>query len=310
MAPDVPLNPVPLPARLRVARTIGHARWLRQGLRARAIRALLGAPPVAPVPVTFDWAGGVLTGDLRDWIDFSLFFYGEYEPEVQGLLAALAAAGRNGTFVDIGANRGLHTLFAARHYSRVHAFEPFPPMAARLRANVAAWGATNVAIHEVGLGEADERRLFYAPPGDNLGTGSFEPAHSARNTAFQPFEVRAGDSYVAARVGKIDVIKLDVEGFEPEVLRGLAGTLAASRPAVILELSETAWEKVGGAAGFRRLLPDGYLWADIEARAVVMGFFERPQLRLRRVRELRPGCNVLALPPESWPVRRTACLED
>lgn len=80
---------------------------------------------------------------------------------------------RGGVFLDIGANKGLYSLFMSRYQKEIHAFEPYEPVLKKFRASVANNGIRNIVIHPVGLGDRRERLTFEKPGGNNMGLGTF-----------------------------------------------------------------------------------------------------------------------------------------
>jgi FkbM family methyltransferase len=197
--------------------------------------------PFRPVEFTTDLGQGVLyTGHSGNFIDFHILVYGAYEKPLlhflRNTLRALVPSG--GVFVDIGANTGQHSLFLSPYAEQVHAFEPYPPVLARFRSMVEANHIDNVAIHPVGLGREAARLPFHEPDPTNLGTGSFVDGFRSEDAAVQTLEIVVGDEALAAAdVERVDLIKLDVEGYEKPVLEGLRATLAGSRPVVAMELT-------------------------------------------------------------------------
>jgi FkbM family methyltransferase len=132
-------------------------------------------------------------------------------------LRYIHSLGLSGTYVDIGAFVGTHTVFFGRicNADQVHSFEPRPPVYARLESNVALNGLTDVVVaHKMALTDRDcEVTLdfgdgVYVVPGRRL------------------------DDVVRE---KVVVIKIDVEGMEPSVLRGARRLLRRSRPVVFAE---------------------------------------------------------------------------
>lgn len=237
-----------------------HQRLLPFGLRDRLLRLAADPDRMAPHPFTCDFFGQTYVGDLSSFIDWTIYFYGAYERGVLAFLRdAAALAGPDAVFFDVGANVGQHSLFLAPRVARVHAFEPWDQARIRLERNLAVNNVANVVLHPFGLGDASGEHPFFIPASANLGTGSFVPDVNANATGAR-LPVRRGDEVVAAlAIDRVDVIKIDTEGFEVKVLAGLAGTLARDRPVVVFELSETTWAELaadGSArAGLRRLLP-------------------------------------------------------
>ncbi len=160
-----------------------------------------------------------------------------YEPQ---LTAFIAEAVRPGSvFVDVGANIGLFTLLAARCASpggRVLAFEPHPGARARLRHLIELNGLTDVVtVSDAALSDrsAPATTLFLA---SDSALSTLDPAlaplgdlHPFRTSVTVP--VSSLDDWLAASgpawaLTPIDVMKIDVEGTEERVLRGMARTLA------------------------------------------------------------------------------------
>jgi FkbM family methyltransferase len=157
-----------------------------------------------------------------------------WEREEMAVMAAHFAPG--GTFIDIGANVGNHALFAALFMgaARVVAFEPNPPAMAILRANVALNGLEGVVdLTNLGWGLSDAEGAGFSTVTKRANLGATRLVADGQGG----IPVRTGDAMLAGT--RADFIKLDVEGMEIAVLRGLAATLARDRPPVFLELDHT-----------------------------------------------------------------------
>lgn len=168
-----------------------------------------------------------------------------YEPEE---LAIIRSGYRGGTFVDVGANVGNHTLFAALILDapKVIAFEPNPPARRVLSVNVALNDLVErVTVRGVGLaGKAGQARPVTSTP-DNLGVTRLERGSG-------PLTLQRGDD--ALKGEEVGFIKIDVEGMEVEVLRSLRATLDRCRPALFVEVTETnaaAFDELMKASGYR-----------------------------------------------------------
>jgi FkbM family methyltransferase len=135
---------------------------------------------------------------------------------------------------DVGANIGIYTVLMAKLAARVVAFEPMPATVERLRANVELNRLDNVELVELAL--ADEAgRTSMAVIAEASG-GS----HLVRNGG-GGLDVTAttGDLYMAEH-GAPDVVKVDIESFEPEFVRGSFGMLQARRPLLTLEVNRAS----------------------------------------------------------------------
>jgi len=172
-------------------------------------------------------------GDTEDLIDFHVLVLGAYEkPE----LFFLRDVSRGGIFLDIGANKGVYSLFMSKYAKEIHAFEPYEPVLQRFRHMIAINGIKNIFIHPVGLGEKAARLSFERPKTDNEGMGSFAFVSTAGQ--HEQLQVVTGDEALkAAGVKKVELVKMDIEGFERPALVGLKETLKRDRPIIVFELT-------------------------------------------------------------------------
>lgn len=180
-----------------------------------------------------------------------------------------------GVFWDIGANIGMFTCAAAaaRPGVSVHAFEPEPRTAARLRQNAARNNLTNVIAHEVALSDAGgEFQLTVA--GDlGSGTNSLVEGHALGAKDRQStvtVQVRPPVDFAAAHgAPPPDVVKCDVEGAEAGVLRGLLPWLDERRiKRLDVEFHRSTLERQGESAAEleRMILARGYRATDRSER--------------------------------------------
>jgi len=143
--------------------------------------------------------------------------------------------------VEAGANLGFYTLYFGRRVGRgrVVAFEPNPVTHGFLRRSIARNRLGSVETVQAGLAnKSGEMRLVC--PRFGLSRASFE---AAINGTFRGPLIEAEvpvttiDAAVAARgLGRVDFVKIDTEGFEPEVIAGMRNTLRELRPRVYFEI--------------------------------------------------------------------------
>lgn len=139
--------------------------------------------------------------------------------------AILNALPENGTFADVGANVGYFSRQCASRFpqAKIYAFEPNPRIYPLLQKNLKRF--TNCELFQVGLGASDAVSEFFH--GEESTVGSFVPGYTKQHGSYykRPIEtssasVRTGDS-ILSHLGVVDVMKLDVEGYEVEVLMGM-----------------------------------------------------------------------------------------
>lgn len=159
-----------------------------------------------------------------------------FEPDMVKLFRAVA--NNSGVILDIGANIGCTALLFGELSERVYAFEPSPTTFKFLEKNISRSGLRNIYLQNIGIGaEAGEFTLTFAPSNRSGGFVSNQTQASIGHTV-EKIVIRQLDEIVnRLKLQKIDFIKIDVEGFEPHVLRGATKTLSSCHPVVVLELN-------------------------------------------------------------------------
>lgn len=177
------------------------------------------------------------------------FIEHQYEPTELAALTEIAEAG-TGDFMDIGANVGIFTVgigeIFLKNGGKVLAVEPQPPAfeMLELNANIAFSknGKENVFLHLGGLADDEGELEFFSIPGKEE-YGSFSPiVHPAvvgMEQSREKLPVLKGDRLVKEFGIKPSLIKIDTEGFEAKVLRGLRETLEEFCPCLIFEANTT-----------------------------------------------------------------------
>jgi FkbM family methyltransferase len=180
--------------------------------------------------------------DPRDLVPLILLRNGEWQPEVWESLSP--ALPKGAVFLDVGAHIGTFTLKAARQVGpdgKVVAFEPNPESAALLRDNLSANHLDNVAVEEIACTDKDQELTLYAAPIKNTGASSLSHANAeyGDGPALRSFHVRGrpiDDVVAELKLGRVDAIKMDVEGAELQVIRGAVETLKRFHPKIVLEM--------------------------------------------------------------------------
>jgi FkbM family methyltransferase len=146
--------------------------------------------------------------------------------------------------LDVGANLGQITIHMAdlvRPDGRVHAFEPVPAIAHRLREHLAENDLERVAVvHEAALSDANgEFALHVAEPGElNQGMASLvNRAHPKLVREITVPTIRLDDFVRQQGLERLDWMKIDIQGAEPLLLEGAARTLAELKPDLLIEVS-------------------------------------------------------------------------
>jgi FkbM family methyltransferase len=162
---------------------------------------------------------------------------GTSEPHVQRFLAVNLRAGQ--VFYDVGANVGFLTLVGARavgHSGRVYSFEPLPDNVAALKHNVGLNRLSQVEIIEAAV--ADESGSSEFAIGTST-TGRLTTSHATtENRHFPVRTVSLDDAVTEMGFAPPDVVKIDVEGAESRVLRGMGSVISTFHPVILCEIHE------------------------------------------------------------------------
>jgi FkbM family methyltransferase len=198
-----------------------------------------------------------------------LYFY----RSSNGKLADLVSPGQ--TVLDIGANIGEVSLSFAKKVGeagRVIAFEPNPPIFNQLKKNCELNPDLRVLPENLALGDADGVVEMIQPDGRNPGTVTVNPGESGKKNCAANIPVTTLDAYLQKKsIGKVDLIKIDVEGYEGHVLDGAANTIQKNHPVIIMELVDAHQQRHGGSA---RLIADklkkhGYTLRELNTRQIL-----------------------------------------
>lgn len=192
--------------------------------------------------------------DLCEGVDLTIYVLGAFEPSTRRALAAYVKPGM--TVLDVGANIGSHTLHLARlvgSSGSVHAFEPTAFAYAKLLRNLSLNPelASRVTAHQCFLtreASNDVPQNVYSswplatrPDLHPKHLGQPKSTHGAQAQTLDRIMVENGDPAV-------DVIKIDVDGFECDVLSGADAILSRHKPTLVMELTPYVLEERGCSA--------------------------------------------------------------
>ena len=194
--------------------------------------------------------GGRLVCCLDDWIPWNVFAFGRYLAEASYERFMLSCVHDTpATIFDIGANIGYYAVQFARVAcppATVHAFEPVSAQAALLRENVGLNRLHNVVINQAAVSDRAGAQRIYVAAGSNTGQSSLARVspHS------EQVDTVTVDEYCASRsIARIDLVKIDVEGHELQVLKGMAGMLRDGRVARVCTEAEADLLAANQASG-------------------------------------------------------------
>lgn len=173
---------------------------------------------------------------IDDWIQENLYFLGHYEhAELKAIEPVLQ---EQSVFIDIGANIGLFTLYASKFIGeagQIISFEPFSENFKALTQNLTLNNLSSVRVEKMAIGEKEGHlNLYYDHEENNLGMVSAKRLESSVEEKVNMISV---DTYLGKKpLHRIDLIKIDIEGFEYPALLGMRKTLSTFHPSLLIEL--------------------------------------------------------------------------
>ena len=189
--------------------------------------------------------GFKMTCDLSQMIQRQFYFFGTYFLE-ESLLGCWEKKARGAKVIlDVGANAGIYSLVALAMQPDVivHAFEPTPEIAAHLRETAALNGLDHLRIHESAVfsenGQANLRR-FRGESGDNEGMNFISAG--AGEPGVERVQTVCLDQFCRDHaIGRINLLKLDIQGHEYNALKGAERFLREGRiDTIFMELNWAA----------------------------------------------------------------------
>ena len=190
-----------------------------------------------PVIVRVAFGHRMLVEPRRGGLERSLFYTGAYETGTLHIISKILHEGD--TFVDVGANIGLMSVRASELVSprgRVFAFEPVPQTFTMLEYNLRLNDCSNASAYNVAVGIARETLAIYEA--DTLSRGSASLFHPNEPAVESSVQVDTLDHLLDASQS-ITALKIDVEGWEPAVLKGATRLLSRhDAPMLIVEYTD------------------------------------------------------------------------
>jgi len=212
------------------------------------LRKQLASNPVRKITKV---AGGLLMDlDTSDFLQRELYVFRDFEPSIRREIIKRLKPGD--TFLDIGANVGFYSICASkvvRDTGTVYAFEPAPKTRKKLDRNLELNGIRNVVSVPIALFDRTGTQKFFLDANRNSGASSLR--QSANSGEVIEVELNTYDNFAAEHGLSIPaLVKIDVEGAEANVLRGMESMLSQpDRPPVILEVSEWSLTQMGSSKG-------------------------------------------------------------
>jgi FkbM family methyltransferase len=216
--------------------------------------------------------GFKISGRSNDVVQGYIYYFGVWEPNLTNFIVKQLQDPTR-TFVDVGANVGYFSLLAAKLLENglVISVEPFPSTFELLEHNVSLNGCDNVNTINCAVSDrVEDLSMYTSPLNEGATTSNIDVVHmfperfefESTKVAARPISDLLGDCDVSA----IKLIKIDVEGFEYEVLKGISPILCnlPEDAKVIVEISPEVLTQPRVSEIFNRFDGLGFLPYKIE----------------------------------------------
>ena len=200
-----------------------------------------------------DFGGAKFVCRLSEHMGSQIYWRGAYSGAQLMLLSSQLQP--ESVFIDLGANQGEFTIFAASlvgNNGRVYAFEPSPPMQQQLLRNVKLNDFSQVYIEPMAVADKPGDLFLYSPVGQyedgttHDGLPSLYAQASTPLSSATKVSVTTLDAWLTQQdLTRVDLIKMDIEGAELPALKGGVGLIQRFRPALIIELNAATSSAAG-----------------------------------------------------------------
>ena len=192
----------------------------------------------------------------NDHIGININNYGVYEKFELDLLfdflRPISDELKLGSALDVGANIGNHSVYFSSHFTSVYSFEPNPDTFYLLSYNSNI--SNNIHAYNYGLGDSEEVLDLHVNP-DNMGASAINYSGSANEKKIKISVKKLDDLDVG--FANISFVKIDVEGFEDNVIKGGIRLIESHMPIIVFEQLEREFCK-GSTKAIDRLVSLGY----------------------------------------------------
>ena len=184
---------------------------------------------------------------IKEPVFLQVRYQGTYEKELSIITRQLIS--KDDTVVDAGANFGWYSILMAScvgETGQVYSYEPNSAISPVLKKNIELNNYSDrISLTKCGLGENEEFAFLAADDTESaIGYIDKNQATTLSDSSENGVQIRVLDKLMAKKIGGISFIKIDVEGFEPFVLRGAKKVFSSKNPpAMLMEFNIEALER-------------------------------------------------------------------
>ena len=201
---------------------------------------------------SLDFKNGIAVGDFDGWqylihvttgdkIESTVLLEGCWEPHILRLMDQILCKHRRGIMIDVGANIGASTIPLAIRNDHIdfYCFEPHPSVFEKLKGNLSLNFLDKVHAINAAVSDADDTIKFYAQVGsDNMGMSSMRLNHDiGKHDVIEVANARLDESF-NGRTDPVILIKIDVQGAEPAVMKSAESIIRKDKPVIFFEFED------------------------------------------------------------------------
>ena len=181
-----------------------------------------------------------------NFIELAVLSTGTYEAEIGKLIRTSLKQGN--IALDIGANIGLQSIRMSQccgEKGEVYAFEPLSYICKKFNKNITLNKCSNITLLQLAISDKDEISTITIDE-HAWNQGAFSLQNTNNGGALEQITIKIADQIPEIiNLSRLELIKIDVEGFEYHVLRGLELTLKKFKPRLIFEYDVNYWIATG-----------------------------------------------------------------
>jgi len=188
--------------------------------------------------------------DLANYMGGCLFWFGMHH--VNEIIYFNSILKPHFTFIDVGANQGEFSLFAATKLvnGKVISFEPVQKQLNLLRTNIELNRFNNIKVNSYGLSDKRGELPIYTSTNADSNFGVHEGLSSlfksdSRNELEQLVSLKVFDEEYFETLKRFDVLKIDIEGAELYALKGMQKSLKKFKPVILIEINNETFTEAG-----------------------------------------------------------------
>ena len=178
------------------------------------------------------------SGSLDSFIDWCVYFFGVYnEAELNIVRDVGNALKEKNVFLDIGSNAGEFSMTMAQIFPKVIGVEPLVHPYEQSLVHTKINNISNIRFFNIALGEKKAKTKIYLETGANKGAASLVPSKMITSPIVQEVLMSTADDLLADNnIEKIEIIKMDAQGYEINVLSGMKKILIDFRPIIFFDV--------------------------------------------------------------------------